>query len=44
MNKKTFQPKDTGKLTNVHYGTKKDDRQETAMTEEGTKNMKQFKK
>ncbi|WP_268911929.1 hypothetical protein [Aquibacillus kalidii] len=43
MKKKTYQPKDTGKLTNFHYGTDKDERQEDALTQNGTVNMKKKK-
>ncbi|MFD2658274.1 MULTISPECIES: hypothetical protein [Gracilibacillus] len=41
---KAFQPKDTGKLTNEEYGTKKDRRREEALTSDGTKSMKNLKK
>ncbi|MDF0725508.1 hypothetical protein PY093_02125 [Cytobacillus sp. S13-E01] len=34
-----FQPKDTGKLTNYHYGTKEDRRTEEALTNDGTVKM-----
>ncbi|MCT2535759.1 hypothetical protein NC661_07505 [Aquibacillus koreensis] len=43
MADKPFQPKDTGKLTNFHYGTDKDDREEEALTTEGTKDMNQVR-
>lgn len=42
--KKGYQPKDTGKLTNFHYGTEKDRRDEEALTESGQQPMKQIKK
>jgi hypothetical protein len=32
MRKETFQPKDTGKLTNFHYGSKEDKRTEELLT------------
>ncbi|WP_281350673.1 hypothetical protein [Metabacillus lacus] len=39
--KKVYQPKDTGKLTNIHYGSpEKDDRLEKALTEQGTEKLK----
>ncbi|WP_407268478.1 hypothetical protein [Radiobacillus sp. PE A8.2] len=41
---KSFQPKDTGKLTNMHYGSKKDKREEEALTDQGVKNMDQIMK
>ncbi|WP_226038229.1 hypothetical protein [Aquibacillus saliphilus] len=44
MDKKPYQPKDSGKLTNFHYATEKDRRDEEALTTEGTKEMKHFKK
>ena len=41
MNKKRqYQPEDTGKLTNFHYGTEKDKRKSGALSPENTKNMK----
>ncbi|WP_268877710.1 hypothetical protein [Priestia abyssalis] len=41
MNQKgQYQPEDTGKLTNFHYGTQKDRRKPEALTPEGTKEMK----
>ncbi|MRH45080.1 hypothetical protein GH741_20780 [Aquibacillus halophilus] len=44
MDEKPYQPKDTGKLTNFHYASKKDRRDEEALTPEGTKDLNQFKK
>ncbi|SER50781.1 hypothetical protein SAMN04487944_105117 [Gracilibacillus ureilyticus] len=41
---KAFQPKDTGKLTNEEYGTKKDRRREEALTSNGTVPIKNLKK
>lgn len=41
---KSYQPIDTGKLTNVHYGGKEDQREEKAMTSEGLKSMKEIEK
>ncbi|WP_281175705.1 hypothetical protein [Alkalihalobacterium bogoriense] len=38
---KQYQPKDTGKLTNIDYGTKEDKRKQEVVTPEGTKEMKQ---
>jgi hypothetical protein len=38
--KNAFQPKDTGKLTNFHYGTKEDQRQPEVLATEGTKDGK----
>ncbi|MBE4908445.1 hypothetical protein IMZ08_10295 [Bacillus luteolus] len=39
MEKETFQPKDTGKLTNKHYGMEDDKRTEEVLTDHGTVNM-----
>ncbi len=41
---KPFQPKDTGKLTNENYGTKKDRRREEALTSNGTEPIEHLKK
>ncbi|WP_169891148.1 hypothetical protein [Litchfieldia alkalitelluris] len=39
MKKEAFQPKDTGKLTNFHYATEEDRREEEVLTEDGTENI-----
>lgn len=38
--KNVVQPKDTGKLTNFHYGSKKDHRSEKVHMEDGEKKVK----
>jgi hypothetical protein len=40
MEKEAFQPKDTGKLTNTHYGMEDDKRNEEALTDHGTVDIK----
>jgi hypothetical protein len=39
MTKETFQPKDTGKLTNFHYGSAEDKRKEEAITSKGDQHL-----
>jgi hypothetical protein len=41
MAKETYQPKDTGKLTNFHYASKEDKRDEEILTEHGTEKLDQ---
>lgn len=40
MEKEAFQPKDSGKLTNEHYGMEDDKRSEEALIDHGTVDMK----
>ncbi|MDL4840440.1 hypothetical protein [Aquibacillus rhizosphaerae] len=44
MDEKQYQPKDSGKLTNENYGTKKDNRKQHAITSEGTKDLEEVQK
>ncbi|MFC4322881.1 hypothetical protein [Litchfieldia salsa] len=38
-NKEPYQPKDTGKLTNFHYASNEDRRDEEVLTEHGTEKI-----